>query len=338
MARRGRREIGVGRGRAFALARLAARVGSAEHDGPGRLSFVPVDLHGRVARGPGRRDQRRGLPAARARFGGPSADRVHRHGRQVQRPVADRRGQQVFVRGRRGRRSLQPVPLDPAVRSQNARAREINNLDGNDYRHTDGCCNLTHGTRTIKRRPERLLARARMSVTHDQSQKRRRKRCCLYVYEPYGILRHRRLGDGHAWSHVVRGRPRRPRRALFGPKRRQGSSDHLDRAVVGDVAHVVLGPGHAANLPRLHELAQRVGGRPGQPQVDLLVANRGRRVVLGPRRSVVFPHGVVVQPISADSLKMLRTTIYWYFDRKNFNSELVCFFGDTRLTIELITI
>lgn len=123
VARRGPREIGVGRGRAFTLAMQRAHVGSTEHDGPGRLSFVPIDLHGRVTCRPGRRDQRRRLSAARARarFGGTSPDRVHRHGRQVQRTVSDRWGQKIFVRGWCGGRFSQSVPLDPAVRLKRVR-------------------------------------------------------------------------------------------------------------------------------------------------------------------------------------------------------------------------
>lgn len=107
------RKISVGRGRASA-ARLL--IGPAEDHGPWRLFLEPFERHGRIARWPRRRVPRRS--SFTSRFGWPSRNRVHGHGRYVRRLVPDGGGQHVRVWRWSACGFSLHVPPDPATFTQ----------------------------------------------------------------------------------------------------------------------------------------------------------------------------------------------------------------------------
>lgn len=103
------RQIRVRRWHALFTAVLFSR--SAEQHGPGRLLLELFDPHSRVTSRSRGCERRRFLAAPRL---GPSRDGVHRHGRQVNRPVPDRRGHEIRVRRRRGGKFFLRTPFHSA--------------------------------------------------------------------------------------------------------------------------------------------------------------------------------------------------------------------------------
>jgi len=137
------RKVRVGRGRAKFPATLFAR--PAEHHGPGRARLEPVHSYGRVTGRSRRRERRRRRPpVAAARLSVPSRHRVHRRGRQVGRPVSDRRGHAVRVGRRRDGRFFTPARFRPAISLINTcTTRAVRRLSGEG-------CTLVRDVNTVR--------------------------------------------------------------------------------------------------------------------------------------------------------------------------------------------